>query len=61
MKQQITITWNVETEGETTVTYSPGFHAMSWIERVDCLQDAIGELSRFYNEQLEKFNNGEKP
>lgn len=48
MRAQITITWNTEI-GDSKITFSDGFHQLDPIERVDCLQDAIGVLTDAYN------------
>lgn len=49
MKSQITITWNPDLPEETKVTYSEGFEKELWIAKLDCLRDAIFELTQKYN------------
>ena len=55
MKSQITLSWNVELSPETKITYSEGYDRLERIEKLDFLQDAIGNLTEKYNSELDNF------
>jgi hypothetical protein len=55
MKNQITLSWNTRQSPETKITFSEGYGYLERIEKLDFLQDAIGELTEKYNTELDKF------
>jgi hypothetical protein len=54
MTAKIEIIWNPQNGNETTILYSPKWHSLSRIEKLDCLNDALGELTEQYNLTLTK-------
>lgn len=55
MNPTITIRWSA-TKGETSVRPSKDFNGLAWIERADCLKDAIYDLTEMYNETLKELD-----
>lgn len=53
MKAQITITWNPNKGEETTVSFSEGWNNLLNIEKADCLEDALCELTDKYSKLVE--------
>lgn len=53
MRNQITLTWNTDLSPETKITYSKGYECLERIEKLDFLQDCIGDLTKKYNAELD--------
>ena len=54
MKATITITWDPSLPGETKITYSKGWEALTQIEKADNLKDSLGVLTEKYNTTIDK-------
>ena len=53
---KITITWQPDKVPETNVSLSKEFKALSSIEKLDCLKDALCDLSGLYDSAHDQFN-----
>lgn len=52
MKTQITATWNPARDEETKLTLSKGYGQLTRLEKLDFLNDIIGDLTTEYNKVL---------
>ena len=50
--KMFTVNWSAE-QDETKIKFTDGFYQSSWIEQLDCLKDAIHELTDVYDFILE--------
>lgn len=57
MANTITIRWS-ESRGLTTVKVSDDFENISLVSQLDCLKDAIQDLSEMYDSKLDEMNAG---
>lgn len=51
-KSTITITWNPDYHDYAKVTRSEAWENMEYIYKLDCLQDAIHDLTKLYNQLI---------
>lgn len=58
MKSQITCTWNPDRDEESKITLSEGWKSLPHIDRLDHLQDTLGELMELYNSTLIDWRGG---
>lgn len=59
MTKAIAITWTQH--GETRVTLSNAFNDLPWIDRADCLKDAIFDLEQEYAKVMAEMDKFGKP
>lgn len=50
--KMFTVNWSAE-QDETKIKFTDGFYQSSWIEQLDCLKDAIHEITEVYDFILE--------
>lgn len=54
MKATIKSIWDINRTPETEIKFSESFSHLSRIERLDFLQDTLGELMALYDAELER-------